>query len=91
MNYMIKLFLFIGGIIIGQISFKIIHGYDCRYVADQELVLLKKQAAEQDSLLYLWFNNYAFHIRVLAGVEKDTSVTKYQIWNHECVGVRKKK
>jgi len=88
---MIKAFIFIGGLIIGQISYKVIHGYDCQYVADQELVLLKKQAVEKDSLLYLWFNNYAFHIRVIAGVEKDSTVIKYQLWNHKCIGWRKKK
>jgi hypothetical protein len=88
---MVKVFLFIGGLLIGQISYKVIHGYDCQYVADQELVLLKKQSQVKDSLLYLWFNNYTFHIRVIAGVEKDSAVTRYQLWNHKCVGLRKKK
>ena len=82
---MLKSFLLIGGIIIGQISYKVIHGYNCKYVADEELALLKKQAHVKDSLLYLWFNDYAFHIRVIAGVEKDTSVVKYQLWNHRCI------
>jgi hypothetical protein len=88
---MAKLLIFIGGLIIGQISYKVIHGYDCQYVADQELALLKKQDRMKDSLLYFWFNDYAFHIRIISGVEKDSTVTKYQIWNHECTGRRKKK
>lgn len=86
---MAKFLLVIMSFIAGQISYKMIHGYDCKYVASQELLLLKKQALEKDRLLYLWFNDYAFHIRVVSGVEKDAA--KYQIWNHKCVGWKKKK
>lgn len=81
-----KLFMFIGGFIVGQISYKIIHGYDCKYVADEEMELLKKQSQYKDSLLYFWFNDYAFHIRVISGVEKDSTVISYQRWNHNCAG-----
>ena len=86
-----KWLIFIGGIIIGQISYKLIHGYNCEYVANSDFELLKKQVQVKDSLLYFWFNDYAFHIRIISGVEKDTSVIKYQIWNHECVDRKKKK
>lgn len=77
--------------IAGQISYKMMHGYDCKDTSRVEVELLKKQVRERDSLLYFWFNDYTFHIRVISGIEKDTSVLKYQIWNHECVGGRKNK
>lgn len=88
---MAKFLLFIGGLIIGQISYKVIHGYDCQYVADADFELLKKQSAEKDSLLYFWFNDYAFHIRLISGLETDSTIIKYQLWNHKCVRWRKKK
>ena len=68
--------------IAGQISYKMIHGLSCVMENEsEEVILLKTQAHEKDSLLYLWFNDYSFHVRVLAGVEKDSSVVKYQKWN----------
>jgi hypothetical protein len=86
---MVKFLLVVISFVAGQISYMMIH--DCQFEGKQEVALLKKQAQEKDSLLYFWFNDYAFHIRVISGVEKDTSVMKYQIWNHQCIAKRKKK
>lgn len=74
--------LIIMSFIAGQISYKAIHGLSCVIENEsEEVALLKKQARGKDSLLYLWFNDYAFHMRVIAGVQKDSTVVSYQKWN----------
>ncbi len=86
---MVKLLLAIViSFVAGQISYKMLH--DCQFEGKQEVALLKKQGHEKDSLLYLWFNNYAFHIRLISGLETDSTVVKYQLWNHKCIHWKRK-
>jgi hypothetical protein len=70
----------IGCFLCGQISYKMIHRCDYK---NHESATIKKLEAEnkfQDSLLKLWVGDHAWRIRVIAGMEKDTAITKYQKW-----------
>lgn len=67
------------GFILGQFSYRGIHS--CETDCNKEVILLKTQSRQKDSLLYLCLNDYPFHIRVMAGIEKDSMVLKYQKWN----------
>lgn len=60
---------------------KFIH--KCPMKESEKVSILMKAITHRDSLLNLWFNDYTWHIRVMAGVEKDTAITKYQKWNNE--------
>lgn len=55
--------------------------HKCPVSESEKVSILMKGITHRDSLLNLWFNDYTWRMRVMAGVEKDTSVTKYQKWN----------
>lgn len=57
--------------------------HECDYEGHDSVAVkvLKEDNRRLDSLLQLWMGDYAWRIRVIAGVEKDTSITKYQKWN----------
>lgn len=58
--------------------------HKCNPSADNKMInALMKNNSMQDSLLFLWFNDYAWKIRVMSGIEKDSSVIKYQKWNNK--------
>lgn len=57
--------------------------HKCPISESEKVGILKRAVFQRDSLLYLWFNDYTWRIRVLAGVESDTLVTKYQKWNNK--------
>lgn len=66
---------------ITSLIWKVFH--KCPVSESEKVEILKKAVAQKDSLLNLWFNDYTWHIRVLAGVEKDSLVTKFQKWNNK--------
>lgn len=71
-------FLVIGCFLSGQMSYVMFH--ECDYEAHDSMAVrvLKKENRQMDSLLQLWVGDYSWKIRVMSGMEKDTSITKYQ-------------
>lgn len=55
--------------------------YRCPLSESEKVTILEKGIKQRDSILDLWLNDYAWHIRVLSGIEKDTAITNYQKWN----------
>lgn len=55
--------------------------HTCPVFKNTDILKLKQDLRQRDSILYLWLNDYTWHIRVIAGVEKDSSILRYQKWN----------
>lgn len=55
----------------------------CPVSESEKVNILKEAVVYRDSLLNLWFNDYTWHMRVMAGIEKDTLINKYQKWNNK--------
>ena len=55
----------------------------CPLSESEKVTILEKAVLDRDSLLYFWFNDYGWRLRVLSGIEKDTAITRYQKWNQK--------
>lgn len=64
---------------ITSLMWKIFHV--CPLSVNEKVLILEKGNIKKDSILNLWFNDYTWHMRVMAGIEKDTAITKYERWN----------
>jgi hypothetical protein len=65
----------------GQPIMGAVNNSDSMAILKKELYKKDRIIHEKDSILYLWFNDYAYRVRVISGIEKDPKILKYELWS----------